>query len=430
MPSHGVTPRPDAVSLGEAFRVWARIALLSFGGPAGQIAVMHRILVEEKRWIGERRFLHAINYCVLLPGRQGGRLFRCVHGDHQLDGCRSGVRTHRRVRRLATSLARALVTCAVLLDSSGCSAATRTIAATDPSSPLRLVRTIALPDVKGRIDHLAIDLAHHRLFVAEYANGTVDVIDLDAGKVVDRITGLKEPQGLGVTLDGAELVVASGDGTVRFYATTDRRPLGKITVGEDADNVRIDARQGHVVVGYGDGALAVIDPATRTVIARVALPAHPEGFRLSGADAIVNIPDKGMIVVADLDDGRMTASWRTGLHRLNFPLALDPAGRWFAAAYRLPAALEMRDRATGAVMSSRSACGDADDLFVDGARLYLVCGAGHVGVMSTDGSPAGAVSVETGAGARTGLFVPELRTLFVAKPARGAPAAILMLEPR
>ncbi|MFX7844860.1 chromate transporter, partial [Acinetobacter baumannii] len=52
----------------EAFGVWLRVAMLSFGGPAGQIAVMHRILVEEKRWVSERRFLHALNYCMLLPG--------------------------------------------------------------------------------------------------------------------------------------------------------------------------------------------------------------------------------------------------------------------------------------------------------------------------------------------------------------------------
>lgn len=62
------------VSLGEAARVWARIAALSFGGPAGQIAVMHRILVEEKRWIGETRFLHALNYCMLLPGPEAQQL--------------------------------------------------------------------------------------------------------------------------------------------------------------------------------------------------------------------------------------------------------------------------------------------------------------------------------------------------------------------
>ena len=62
------------VSLREATRVWLRVALLSFGGPAGQIAVMHRIIVEEKRWISENRFLHALNYCMLLPGPEAQQL--------------------------------------------------------------------------------------------------------------------------------------------------------------------------------------------------------------------------------------------------------------------------------------------------------------------------------------------------------------------
>src|SRR3954470_10017985 len=66
-PAHGV-------SFYEAFRVWTRVALLSFGGPAAQIAVMHRILVQEKRWISESRFLYALNYCMLLPGPEAKQL--------------------------------------------------------------------------------------------------------------------------------------------------------------------------------------------------------------------------------------------------------------------------------------------------------------------------------------------------------------------
>ena len=69
----GWMPRHN-VSLRQAFDVWVRVALLSFGGPAGQIAVMHRILVEEKRWISESRFLHALNYCMLLPGPEAQQL--------------------------------------------------------------------------------------------------------------------------------------------------------------------------------------------------------------------------------------------------------------------------------------------------------------------------------------------------------------------
>src|SRR3954462_9645647 len=67
VPAHGVTFR-------DAFWVWVRVALLSFGGPAAQIAVMHRILVEEKRWVSEKRFLYALNYCMLLPGPEAKQL--------------------------------------------------------------------------------------------------------------------------------------------------------------------------------------------------------------------------------------------------------------------------------------------------------------------------------------------------------------------
>src|SRR5204863_6628440 len=65
---------PDAVSRREALRVWSEVAINSFGGPAGQIAVMHKLLVEEKKWIGESRFLHALNYCMLLPGPEAQQL--------------------------------------------------------------------------------------------------------------------------------------------------------------------------------------------------------------------------------------------------------------------------------------------------------------------------------------------------------------------
>src|SRR5438067_7152235 len=71
------TPRPlpaHGVSFGEALRVWLRVAALSFGGPAGQIAVMHRIIVDEKKWVGESRFLHALGYCMLLPGPEAQQL--------------------------------------------------------------------------------------------------------------------------------------------------------------------------------------------------------------------------------------------------------------------------------------------------------------------------------------------------------------------
>lgn len=313
-----------------------------------------------------------------------------------------------------------------------CKAASRTISAEDAQSPLKLERRIALPGVAGRIDHLAIDPARRLLFVAEYGNGTVDVVDLAAGKVAGRIGGLHEPQGVGVMEDGQEFVVACGDGTVHFYATMDRHEIASLSLGDDADDVRIDPRNGNVIIGYGSGGLAVIDPATHHVVSRLRLPGHPEGFSLLGSKVFVNIPDRGAIVTADLDTGTVTASSSTGLHRLNFPMAIDPSGQRLAVAYRFPSGLQLRAIPDGGVQATAGACGDADDLYFDGDHIYLVCGSGSVDVVSVSHPAAAAAAaaqrVATSPGARTGLFVPELKTLFVAAPARGGAAAIWILH--
>ncbi|HUP01768.1 MAG TPA: chromate efflux transporter [Gemmatimonadota bacterium] len=73
-PTRGASVRSHDVTFGEAFRVWLRVAALSFGGPSGQIAVMQRILVDEKRWVSQRRFFHALSYCMLLPGPEAQQL--------------------------------------------------------------------------------------------------------------------------------------------------------------------------------------------------------------------------------------------------------------------------------------------------------------------------------------------------------------------
>ena len=82
-------PATSPVSLGEATRVFARIGLLSFGGPAGQIALMHRVLVDERRWLDEARFLHALNYCMLLPGPEAMQL--ATYAGWLLHGVRGGL---------------------------------------------------------------------------------------------------------------------------------------------------------------------------------------------------------------------------------------------------------------------------------------------------------------------------------------------------
>jgi hypothetical protein len=133
--------------------------------------------------------------------------------------------------------------------------------AAEPNPPLQLEATVPLADVSGRIDHMAIDLARNRLILAELGNGTVDVIHLSVGKPVQRLSGLREPQGVGYMASTDLIAVASaGDGSVRLYRGEDLAPVAALSLGDDADNVRVDPRNETFVVGYGSGGVAGAEP--------------------------------------------------------------------------------------------------------------------------------------------------------------------------
>lgn len=150
--------------------------------------------------------------------------------------------------------------------------------ASDAAAPLVLESTIRLPDVAGRIDHTAIDLRRKRLFVAELGNGTVDVVDLSEKRVMHRISGLHEPQGIGYSSTQDVIAVASaGDGSVRLFGGEDFKPAGIAALGDDADNIRVDPGSATMLVGYGSGGIATVQLPGGAVAARAPLPAHPPG---------------------------------------------------------------------------------------------------------------------------------------------------------
>lgn len=280
--------------------------------------------------------------------------------------------------------------------------------------------SVDLPATAGRIDHLAVDIGRKHLFVAELGNGTVDVIDLASRKVIHRIAGLKEPQGIAFAPGIDAIAVASGgDGTLRLYAAADFAPRGVLKLGDDADNVRLDSRNGNLVVGYGDGALAIVDPVPLRKIRDIALPGHPESFRLEGRRAYINIPDAKQIAVADLDSGKVTGTWPPGKLAANFPMILDDQDH-VAVVFRNPARLALFDKSAGRIVSDIETCGDADDVFFDAARhvFYVSCGSGAIDVIGNDKSGLKPVTrVKTAWGARTSLYVRELDRLFLAQRA-------------
>ena len=303
------------------------------------------------------------------------------------------------------------------------------------SPPLALERKIPLGEVSGRIDHLGIDLKRQRLFVAELGNNSLGVVDLAAGKVLRTIAGMSEPQGVAYLPFADSIYVANGgDGSVRVLGGEDLAPVGRIELGNDADNVRVDTPRQHVLVGYGKGALAVIDPASRSKTNDIRLKAHPEGFQVdeTGAQAFVNVPDAGEIEAVDLGTGAHR-SWPTQGLRSNFPMAIDGEGRAILVVFRSPPTLMALSSQDGRVLAKIETCGDADDVFVDAKRhrAYVSCGDGMVDVFEqAEAGYRRLAQIPTISGARTSLFASELDRLFVAARARsGEPAAIWVFRP-
>ena len=303
-------------------------------------------------------------------------------------------------------------------------------------APLELEVKIPLGPVNGRIDHLAIDLKRGRLFVAELGNDALGVVDLNKRKLQSTMFGLKEPQGIAYEPFTDRVYVANaGDGSVRLLWAEDLTSKGRIDLGNDADNVRVDGARNRVLVGYGKGALAVIDSKSLAKIADIQLKAHPEGFQIdeSGTRAFVNLPDAQQIEIVDLVKGEAIGTLPTKDYRANFPMAFDPETHRVLVVFRSPARLLVLSSTDGAVVADLDTCGDADDLFVDAKRhrVYVSCGSGLVDVLEERaGSYTRLGHVGTAPGARTSLFVPELDRLFVAVRAAGSePAAIWLFRP-
>ena len=304
-------------------------------------------------------------------------------------------------------------------------------------APLVLEAKIPLGAVSGRIDHFAVDLAHRRLFVAELGNNSVGAIDLASGTVAHRLTGLAEPQGLGYFAPTDTLFVANGgDGSLRLYRGDDLSPAGRVALGKDADNVRIDPTAPRVWVGYGDGALAALDAASGKKLMDIPLKAHPESFRFDAAAGriFVNVPDAHQIAIVDPAAGRQIGMIAPAGVQANFPMALDAQAGRILSVFRSPPRLIAVDTASGKLAATFEVCGDADDIFVDAKRrrIYISCGAGAIDVLAPRGNGYERVAhISTVSGARTSLFVPELDRLYVAVRASlfGEPAAVWVFRP-
>ena len=250
--------------------------------------------------------------------------------------------------------------------------------------PLSEVQVIPLPGVERRIDHFAVDPAGKRLFVAALGNGTLEVLDIGAGK--------------------------------------------------RADNLRYDAAAGQLYLGYGEGALGVIEPSSLKLVASIPVGGHPESFRLeeTGPRVFVNVPATGEVLVVDRRQRSTVMHIPLGGPSNNYPMSLDESGHRLFVGVRRPAQLLVFDTLSGKRLAAVPCVGDTDDLFYDARRdrVYVIGGEGYVDVFdaAASGKYDRLARIATRAGARTGLWSGELDRLFVAWPSRGGhPAEIHVL---
>jgi YVTN family beta-propeller protein len=234
-------------------------------------------------------------------------------------------------------------------------------------------------------------------------------------------------------LKDRELVaVANGDdGSCRLLDAKSYQSVDRLDFHSDADNLRYDPVGKRLYVGFGTGAIGVIDAATRKRMADIEVGGHPESFQLEGhgSRVFVNVPDARQIAVVDRDKGATIATWRLKGARANFPMALDEGAHRLFVGCRAPAEVLAYDSETGEVSAHFSTVGDADDLFFDEQtkRLYVAGGEGFIAVHQQHGANqySQLARIPTAAGARTALFSPELSRLYLAVPHRGSQAAEL-----
>lgn len=280
---------------------------------------------------------------------------------------------------------------------------------------------------QGRIDHMAVDLQRGLLYVAALGNNSVGIADIRSGQLTRTISGLSAPQGVVFSPDNGKLYVSSaGDGTLSVFDSRNLTLLDKMSFpGGDADNLRVDAANKSLYVGYGSGGIAKVDTTTDKIIREFPLPGHPEAFEVQASTQLifVNVPTANVIEAINSSTSRSVSNHSLAANSENFPMALDSAGGRLFVATRSPAELMVFDTSSPSLRSVANVtiAGDPDDIFYDSARglVYVSCGQGSLEVIkqSDPNHYSLAQTIGTAPGARTSLFVPELGSIFVAVPA-------------
>jgi DNA-binding beta-propeller fold protein YncE len=295
---------------------------------------------------------------------------------------------------------------------------------------LELVETIPLPTIDGRIDHFAIDVKGRRAFLAALTKNTVEVVDLKVGQAIRTLPGFAKPQGVLFVPELNKLFVATGmDGALKTLDGTTLAIVRTANVSLGADAIGYDPRPNYLYVGSGGGdanketgALTVFSAVTGAKVAAIITDAHAGGSVVDkrGRHLYVLVPEKAEVVVLDRKTRAQVAKWKIPGIQKNVALDLDEKRHRLFIGVRTPPSVVVLDSNSGAIVASMPTVAMLDGLFYDSAarRIYTTGGEGFLDVtQQIDADHYERIArVPTGPNARTSMFVPQWRRLYVAVP--------------
>jgi hypothetical protein len=294
--------------------------------------------------------------------------------------------------------------------------------AAEPS--LELTQKIELKAKKGgKLDHLALDAKRERLFLANTAEGTLDIVDLKGGKLLQQVKGQTGIQGIAYAADLDKVFVGlGGGGLCNVFSGEEYKPLKTIKFSGDADNTRYDPATHMTFVAHDEKALGVIDAKTYAVSPDIKLPGTGEGFQIeSGRPRLyMNIPSPSSVVVIDTAKKEIVATYPVKLASGAHPLALDEANKRIFIGCRTEPMVVVLDSDTGKEITSIAIPKDIDDLYYDAKRkkLYGSCGEGFLVVIRQVNADKYelAEKIATVKQAKTSLFAEGSNKLYLAVP--------------
>ena len=321
----------------------------------------------------------------------------------------------------------------------------------EDAGPFTLIQTIGMVDVPQFpfTDHLAVDVNGHRVFATPQARKSVQVFDLNTGKLLHELAGMGNPHSILYRSDLNRIYVSDGEpGLVRIYDGRDYSPLQTVRLPLDADNFGFDSATKYLYVSTSGAPenldysrLNVIDTTAGKLVGEIKIPGQiieQMALESSGSRIYINVTSTNEIAVLDRQSRTVITRWPITKAERNFSVALDEVHHRLFVGCRnsdrqggMNGVLVVFDTQAAKEIATLPIGGWIDNLYFDPAngRIYATCGTGHVYVYHEDSPDRFELvgKVETALLARTGLLVPELDRFFVSVPHIGSQASRILI---